>query len=124
MGNGWLDFIISIFASVFIMSLSGCIGKRCGKIKRILAFYGENSLLILCLHLIEINVVGVTDSVDIWLKFLGLDFGEGIRIIIIYLVKVVLLTLMVFVLKKFDIINKVFYPKNNSNICKHQTFER
>ena len=64
MGNGWLDFFISICASYIIILYSSHI-ERISKItKRVLKFYGRNSLQILCLHIIELLTLPISKYVS------------------------------------------------------------
>lgn len=59
MGNGWIDFIASICAAIVIISLSRYICDRSLIFRRILGWFGRNSLIILCFHIIELNVLPI-----------------------------------------------------------------
>lgn len=56
-GNGWLDFLCSLAASIVIIAGSQYICKTNEWLKRSLMFFGRNSLIILCAHLIDLNVL-------------------------------------------------------------------
>lgn len=64
MGNGWIDFIASICSSVVIIYLSRYICGRSYILWRLLGWFGRNSLVILCFHIIELNVLPIA-------KFIG-----------------------------------------------------
>lgn len=55
-GRGIIDIIGAICGSYIILLLSFLIEKYLEKIGKILAFLGENSLYILCIHIIELNL--------------------------------------------------------------------
>ena len=55
-GNGWFDFFISLAAAGVVLKLSQMICKM-GWLKNMLVFFGKNSLLILCAHLIELKML-------------------------------------------------------------------
>lgn len=58
-GNGWLDFLISVAASVFVVYLSVCLSRGRSLIRSFLRFFGKNSLIILCFHMIEMAVLPI-----------------------------------------------------------------
>ncbi len=57
-GHGWLDFFTSIAAGCFTIRISQKI-KGESYLGRGLSFLGRNSLIILCAHIIELNVLPV-----------------------------------------------------------------
>ena len=62
MGNGWDDFIVSICTSLVVMALSGLISRKTVILRKILMFFGRNSLMILCLHIIELDVLPIQSA--------------------------------------------------------------
>lgn len=53
---GLLNIIISLSASYLLVKLSQVIETNSGELKKVLAFYGKNSLIVLFFHALEINV--------------------------------------------------------------------
>lgn len=58
-GNGWLDFLISIAASLFVICLSVRLSCGVTLIRSFFLFFGKNSLIILCFHMIEMAVLPI-----------------------------------------------------------------
>lgn len=64
LGNGFVDLFGSLAASVIIIAVSMYICQHSTIGKHILKFFGENSLTILCAHLIELNVLKLNPLSD------------------------------------------------------------
>ncbi len=58
-GNGWLDFLISIAASLLVVYLSVCLSRSNALLRSFFLFFGKNSLIILCFHMIEMAVLPI-----------------------------------------------------------------
>lgn len=56
-GNGWIDFFVSIVASLFVISVSVYVSRSCPITRSFFRFFGKNSLIILCFHMIEMAVL-------------------------------------------------------------------
>ena len=54
-GNGWLDFFASVAASFIVIRVAIRICKRSEWLKCVLSFFGRHSLLMLCVHHIELE---------------------------------------------------------------------
>ena len=63
-GNGWFDFFMSLAASGVVLKLSQILCKT-GWLKKILVFFGQNSMLVLCAHLIELKMLPFRDLINI-----------------------------------------------------------
>lgn len=61
MGNGWLDFFVSIAASYAVISFCIYISGKDSLLKAVLRFFGKNSLTVLCFHVLEMEVVPLGD---------------------------------------------------------------
>ena len=59
LGNGWIDIPVSICASIVVMLFAEQVCRNSGSWKRLFRFFGENSLIILCLHVIELDVFSI-----------------------------------------------------------------
>lgn len=55
LGNGWLDFLASISASFIVIRAAIQMCERNEWLKRTLSFFGRHSLLMLCVHHIELE---------------------------------------------------------------------
>lgn len=55
LGNGWLDFFASISASFIVIRVAIHICERNEWLKRTLSFFGRHSLLMLCVHHVELE---------------------------------------------------------------------
>ena len=103
MGNGWLDFGISLCAAALVVSVAILISTKTGFLKRLLMFYGVNSLWILCLHIIDLDVLHVEKIMMYCISSIG---GEGLMqnmvfmTVAIYGIKVVYVSLGVLLLKR------------------------
>lgn len=58
-GNGWIDFFVSITASLLVISISVYVCRNCPITRSVFRFFGKNSLIILCFHMIEMAVLPV-----------------------------------------------------------------
>ena len=93
MGNGWLDFLTSLCAAYFIIVISKYISVKTEWLKNILCFYGKNSLIILCAHLVELNVFRLEVLSEHYAAELSLNQNQGLLLLI--LMKMVYVTLVV-----------------------------
>ena len=56
-GNGLLDFIVTLAASAVIFVLSIHIGHTNVWLTKVLSLFGKNSLVIMCAHIVDLNVL-------------------------------------------------------------------
>jgi len=106
MGNGWLDFLTSLCASYVIIVISKYISEKTEIVKRMLVFYGKNSLAILCFHLIELNVIQLQFSSRFYAEQLSLNQNQE-ELVLIGL-KIIFVTFMVIIANRIPVIKKVF----------------
>ena len=69
-GNGWIDFPASIAASAVIIRLAMYVGDKGYLTRRVLEFFGRNSLLVLCVHFVELegfHLNGLSDTMAAWM---------------------------------------------------------
>ena len=100
MGNGWLDFIVSICASLVIMMLASLISRRIIILKKILAFYGTNSLLILCLHTIDLGALPTQWLLQRAAAFIGLSMNEIVFTSILFCVRIIYVTVGILIITR------------------------
>lgn len=84
-GNGLLDVVGAFCACYFIVKISGWIEKYAKRICNILAFFGRNSLIILCFHTIELKLIPWDSIKLVFSGITGLNV-ESIGIIIIIII--------------------------------------
>ena len=86
-----LEILFSTAASLCLLWLSRLISMNTKYIKRFFSFYGKNSLLILCIHLVELNTFRWNTLIDV-LKEIGLS--HGLCILIMYCLKIIWVTVV------------------------------
>lgn len=101
--KGILDIIGSISATYIIIVVSKIIETKFRLITNILSFYGENSLIILCFHLIELNTFNWGLIYAFW-SDIGLPFAN----IAILTLKFIWVTLGVVLVHKILILSNIF----------------
>ena len=84
-GNGFIDFLVTISASVIILKIAFYISLSKTYIKRILLFFGRNSLEMLCLHIIDLNVLKLNNI------FINLNANGKVEIITLIIIRLVYL---------------------------------
>ena len=63
LGNGLFDFFVTIAASAVVIAFSGYICRTSEWIKRVFIFFGKNSLVILCAHLVDLDVLNLKGKI-------------------------------------------------------------
>lgn len=99
---------LSIIGAVFICYLVIELSKLCEKnttIKRILCFYGNNSIIILCVHLVELNNTP-------WRVAYSLMSNLGIMVslqyFIVFIIKVMFATICTYIVIRNNKLKKIF----------------
>lgn len=92
-GNGFLDVIGAICATYLIICFSKWISKY-KIINQMLSFLGKNSLIILCVHLIELKMFP-------WSRI-------SITLLQKYIYKIILISLLVAIINRIKILKRVF----------------
>ena len=106
--NGILDFIGAIIGSYVIINFSKKIDRYYEKIARILEYYGNNTLIILWAHIIELSIVP-WDEKWIWLNSLGIPYI--LQVWIILMVKILWATIWVVLINRIPLISDIFHGK-------------
>lgn len=83
LGNGWLDLFGSLAAALVVIAFSMHLCKGGEILKRILLFFGRNSLVILCAHLIELNVLKLKPLSDSFSAAMGLNHNHSTLLLIL-----------------------------------------
>ncbi len=102
-GNGLLDFFVTVAASFIIFAYSNhiCSVNEC--VKRIFAFFGRNSLIILCAHIVDLNVLPLYQ----WSMTLGNIFGlnENFKYLFIILIRIIYVAIIA---AAFELIKHIY----------------
>ena len=104
MGNGWIDFLFSIAASIMVIAFSSHISHESPLFTRLLIFYGRNSLLILCLHIIDLDVLPIQGIVPSICSRIHISLNELMMMGLVYMTKIAYVTIGLAVLNKLKII--------------------
>lgn len=96
--------LVAVCGTILVILLSRLISKT--KIpKKILTFYGKNSMVILCVHLIEMDCLP-------WRSFRELLSSHGVsewlRLLILVILKIIISTIAVFIVLKIPPIARIF----------------
>ena len=112
--NGWFDFFGSIAASVVVIVISKKISESNEWIKRALQFFGKNSLVIMCIHFIDIEVI--SSSIKQFSSTITdlLSLNENHSMILLIMMKVLYVTIVVVVINQI----KSLY-KNQKYVTQH-----
>lgn len=103
-GYGMVSMIGAILISDFIIEVSKYIDKI-SVFKRILLFYGQNTKIILCFHLIELNNI---PWYRLYNKMQILEIPMRIQSICVFCLKLILITLCTYIVLKIRWLRKVF----------------
>lgn len=111
--NGILDIIGALSGTFLCIKFSQIIEKYTNFIKKILAFIGENSLIILCLHLFALNCLHLKTLHNIMIN-VGLEIVSVRKIIIHFLWIAISLPIVKLLIKIFNKVKngkKIEYKK-------------
>ena len=95
MGNGWIDFIASICASCIIILGSFRIANNTWITKKILQFFGHNSLIIMCAHLVDLDVLQIPQLSNQISSFLQLNANHSLMLLIALRIVYVVLAVLI-----------------------------
>ena len=95
MGNGWSDFIASICASCIIILGSFEIANNTWITKKILQFFGHNSLIIMCAHLVDLDVLQIPQLSNQISFFLQLNANHSLMLLIALRIVYVVLAVLI-----------------------------
>ncbi|MGN1337712.1 MAG: acyltransferase family protein [Candidatus Coprovivens sp.] len=102
-GRGIFDIIGSLCACVCIITLSKFIEYSTNYLSKILCFFGKNSLLVLFVHIVELNLFQ-------WEGVIG-NVPLAYQAYVILVLKLVFILTCVYILSKIKIIKKIFAIK-------------
>jgi hypothetical protein len=109
-GNGILDFLGSICAIYLVILISKWLDGHTKFIRKLLLFYGKNSLWVLGFHVFELNLFP-------WWHINVLCDSSGInssgQLVVLFVLKVLFATAGVIVLKRLT----AFWKRKNSVAC-------
>ena len=108
MGNGWIDFIFSLCFGTVIIVLSNRIIKSFKMVSVFFRYFGRNSLLILCLHLIELNMFHIKSVMERIAGYLSIEPETAAFIALIYIAKVLYVFMGTFILNRITFIRRIF----------------
>lgn len=104
-GNGILDIAGAIAGSYIIIIICKFLCKNCPTLKNILLFYGKNSLIVLCFHLIELNMFP-WGMVYEYIISHGMNDTEYFVIQIVG--KIIWATAWIMIIRRFSVTRKIF----------------
>lgn len=118
--HGLFNYLVAIDGVYIFILLSKKIDSvlKNTKIRGILIFIGQNSLVIMCLHLLELNIIP-------WNKVIIYCTEIGINRLVVYLcvlsIKAIYLTLAVRFCYKSKVLKTIFMLKNYNEATSHKT---
>lgn len=98
MKNGWIDFALSICASMAVLAAAGWICRKNLLSGGIFMFFGRNSLLILCLHIIDLDVLKIKNIVNDLTAGILPSATEYQTTWLVFLIKIVYVTVGVLII--------------------------
>ena len=107
-GRGFLDITGCIFSCICVVQFSRIIDRNCTYLAKFLAQIGRCSILVLCIHIIELNLLPWRNMMN-FLEILG--FSGNITIIIVIFIKLLLIFGGSIILSNSLLVRKVFSIK-------------
>ena len=108
-GRGIVDIFGSMCACAMVILISRTIEIKTKKISNVLAYLGRYSLLILCVHVIELNLVQWWKITD---KIIIMGGTEEVRLVVIIICKLILDLGITYILSKITFVRRIFGYKN------------
>ena len=108
-GRGIVDIFGSMCACAMVILISRTIEIKTKKISNVLAYFGRYSLLILCVHVIELNLVQWWKITD---KIIIMGGTEEVRLVVIIICKLILDLGITYILSKITFVRRIFGYKN------------
>ena len=96
-------------ACAMVILISRTIEIKTKKISNVLAYFGRYSLLILCVHVIELNLVQWWKITD---KIIIMGGTEEVRLVVIIICKLILDLGITYILSKITFVRRIFGYKN------------
>ncbi len=98
---GWLTIAGAACISFYVAVLVRMLFRRENLIAKIFAFWGRNSLIIMCFHLIELDFMP-------WTKYFSFFADERANAVLIVGMKLLFASFMVFIVKKTALLKYIF----------------
>ena len=76
--------------------------------QRVLRFYGANSMLILCLHIVELKTIGLGHMLDRLIQMLPFSVNPVQTAVALFLARVAFVTLGAAVLRRIPPVRRIF----------------
>lgn len=108
-GRGIIDIFGCICACMIVILISQIIECKTSYIGAVLAYFGRYSLLILCVHIVELDLLTWWQITE---KYVVNGMSANIQLILIIAGKVLLDLGSAFVLSKITLVRKIFGFKN------------
>lgn len=98
---GFLNIVVAFVASYLVVKFSQAIENKTNLLRKILVFYGQNSLVVLVFHALEINILRWS-----WCYTLGLsDAGAAV---LVFVCRTIFCTVCVFIVNKSKMLRRIF----------------
>ena len=112
---GLFDYIGSTAAVIVVLFVSYQIFDKIPLVNTFLAWFGKNSLIVLCFHLIELTALPFQSVIDFGLSIVGIDVF-GLSVILTFIAKVLWCSLAIWIVNKSRVLRWVF---NKNEVYKH-----
>lgn len=110
MPKGPLDYLGSTAGTIVILWLSHIL-SRVSVLRLFLSWFGKNSLIVLCFHLIEMTIIPFHGGIDLFLSKIGL-YSWILSELLTFLVKVIWVCCSIWVVYRLKPLRFVFGIKN------------
>lgn len=107
--NGLLDALGAVSATYFVIKLAKLIENNAKLVSKWLIVVGQNTLVVLCFHLIELNMFPWAKVISLAMKY-GIDRSKSVLIILA--LRFVWAIFGILLVKKVPILRKIFFPSN------------
>lgn len=107
---GLFDYIGSTAAVIVVLFVSYQILDKIPLVNTFLAWFGKNSLIVLCFHLIEMVALPFQSVIDYGLSIVGINIF-GLSLILTFIAKVLWCSLAIWIVNKSRVLRWVFNIK-------------
>lgn len=104
-GNGWMDIIGALAAVYLLILFCKIIILKIGFLQKILQWYGENSLIVLAFHIIELDLIPKVKVLG-YLSKLGIS--SDLALFYLFLCKLLWVTLGILMINRISILRRVY----------------
>lgn len=107
----------STAAVIVVLFVSYRVLDKIPLVNTFLAWFGKNSLIVLCFHLIEMAALPFQSVIDLGLSIVGID-GFGLSEILTFIIKVLWCCLAIWIVNKSILFRWAFNIKDNNFLRK------